>query len=415
VVVVKVPSSPGPALLLSFDPLATPHAPRVLFVTGAYSPEFSAGGLQSQAVARVLGDRAAIRVLTTATDPTLKRDDIVDGVPVSRVMVDRAGKGPGIHATLRMLIELMRILPDVDLVHVQGFSTKNILIAAAARMFRRPLVLHLQTARHDEPDTIKAQGRLAWWAFTSADRFLSVSPALAAAARAAAVPAGKIDEVPNAVDTGRFTPASAGERMALRLQLNLPTDRAVVLFVGVISPDKQPHVLLDAWLRTQSDPALASSLVLVGATDPALYELEDRLIDRLRATTNASGFADRVVFVAPTARIEDYFRAADVYALPSLREGLPIALLEAMACGLPCVASHLPGATDAIIEHGTNGRLVPPGDAGALAAALAEVLSDPLEAARMGAAARRTVETRYTIERVAEMWLGAYDHVLANR
>ena len=329
----------------------------MLFVTGAYAPEFSAGGLQSQAVARVLGDRAAIRILTTATDPALKRHDIVEGIPVSRVVVDRASRWSGGRATVRMLVELMRIVPRVDLVHVQGFSTKNLLIAAAARFFGRPLVMHLQTAKHDEPETIKAQGRLAWWAFASADHFLSVSPALAAAARAAVVPAGKVDEVPNGVDASRFTPASADERRALRRQLHLPIDRAVVLFVGVISPDKQPQVLLDAWLQTQSDPALASSLVFVGATDPALYELEDRLIDRLRATTSASGFADRVMFVAPTARIQDYFRAADIYAMPSLREGLPIALLEAMACGLPCVASHLPGATDAIIEHGVNGRL----------------------------------------------------------
>ena len=104
-----------------------------------------------------------------------------------------------------------------------------------------------------------------------------------------------------------------------------------------------------------------------------------------------------------------------MFALPSAREGLPIALLEAMACGLPCVASHLPGATDVMVQPGVNGLLVPPGDGPALSKAIGDLLSDPAGAARMGAAARRTVETRYTMERVAEMWMAAYNEVLGRR
>jgi glycosyltransferase involved in cell wall biosynthesis len=122
-----------------------------------------------------------------------------------------------------------------------------------------------------------------------------------------------------------------------------------------------------------------------------------------------------VMFVPPTNQIHDYFRAADVYAMPSIREGLPIALLEAMACGLPCVASRLPGATDVMIEDGVNGCLVPPGDAAGFASALGDAIADPGEAARMGAAARRTVEERYTMARVADIWLATYEHLFNER
>ena len=392
-----------------------PQAPRVVLVTGAYAPEFSAGGLQSQAAARILHGRASVVVLTTATDPTLRGHDTVDGVAVSRVTVAKNSRWSAVRATLGMLIELARLLPRVDLVHIQGFSSKNILITAMAKVFARPVMVHLQTAKHDEPDAVKAQGRLAWWAFKSADRYLSVSPGLTRPCLDAGLAAERFREVPNGVDASRFSPASHDERRALRTRLNLPVERPLVLFVGVISPDKQPHVLLDAWLRTQQDPASASTLVFVGATDPTLFELGGRLIDQLRATVAASGFADRVVFVPPTNQIQDYFRAADVYAMPSLREGMPIALLEAMACGLPAVASRLPGSTDTMIEPGVNGLLAPPGDVAAFAAGLARLLSQPAEAASMGAMARRTVEDRYTIERVAEQWMAAYDEVLGRR
>ncbi len=388
--------------------------PRVLLVAGAYAPEFSAGGLQSQAVARALHVRMDIVVLTTATDPTLRRHDTVDGVEVSRITVTQGGWS-FVRATFRMLAELIRLLPRVDLVHIQGFSSKNILIAAMAKLFARPIVQHLQTAKHDEPNAVKAQGRLAWWAYSTADLYLSVSRGLTDRYLAAGLPADRIRDVPNGVDATRFSPADLDERLALRKQLNLPLDRPVILFVGVISPDKQPHVLLEAWVRTQQNPAFASTVVFVGASDPALFELGGRLIDQLRVTAAASGFADRVIFVPPTSQVQDYFRAADIYAMPSLREGMPIALLEAMACGLACAASRLPGATDTMVEDGVSGRLVTPGDADAFATAISDLLADPATAGRMGAAARRTAEERYTMEHVADMWLDAYQHVLTTR
>ena len=386
-----------------------------MLITGAYFPEMSSGGLQSQAAARALHGRMDIVVLTTSTDPALPAHDIVERVPVSRICVDVESRWSLVMATLRMTTELLRLLPRVNFAHIQGYSTKNILVSVLAKLFARPVILHLQTAKHDEPETVKTQGRLAWWAYSTADLYLSVSPGLTARYLAAGLPADRIREIPNGVDATRFSPASAEERWALRRRLNLPLERPLILFVGVISPDKQPHVLLDAWLRLQSDPALASTLVFVGATDPTLFELGGRLIDQLRATVAASGFADRVVFVPPTNQVQDYFRAADMYVMPSVREGMPIALLEAMACGLPAVASRLPGSTDTMIEPGVNGLLVPPGDVAAFADGLARLLSNPDEAARLGAAARLTVESRYTMERVADMWLDAYHQVLANR
>jgi len=185
-----------------------------------------------------------------------------------------------------------------------------------------------------------------------------------------------------------------------------------VLFVGVMMPDKQPHVLFEAWLQMRRATSIVSTLVLVGASNPKLYELADRLAERVRADADASGFGSDVLFVPPAPGIEEYFRAADVFAMPSAREGLPIVLLEAMACGLPVLASHLPGSTDTMIAPGVNGLLVPPGDVPGFAGGLERLLSNADEAARLGAAARQTVEARYTIEHVAEQWLDAYNEVL---
>jgi glycosyltransferase involved in cell wall biosynthesis len=119
-----------------------------------------------------------------------------------------------------------------------------------------------------------------------------------------------------------------------------------------------------------------------------------------------------VCLVEPTHHVEQYFRAADVFVLPSIREAQPLALLEAMACGLPAIATQLPGATDVLIEDGTNGRLVLPDDEAALAGILRDVLTDRRTACLMGARARETVLSHYDIRSTAEQWLSAYHMVI---
>jgi glycosyltransferase involved in cell wall biosynthesis len=92
-----------------------------------------------------------------------------------------------------------------------------------------------------------------------------------------------------------------------------------------------------------------------------------------------------------------------------------VALLEAMACELPCVASRLPGSTDTIIDDGANGLLVPPGDVAAFAAAVDRILSAPSFGAALGANARATVVSRFANVDVADLWLDAYDRLGVTR
>ena len=124
------------------------------------------------------------------------------------------------------------------------------------------------------------------------------------------------------------------------------------------------------------------------------------------------GRAPDVAFVDPTHAIERFYRAADAFVLSSIREANPVSLLEAMACGLPCIASRIDGATDVMIDDRVNGRLIEPDDEAGLARALADVLNDPDAAGRLGRAARTTIVNRYDIHQTAERWLHAYEDSL---
>jgi len=315
----------------------------VLMVTGAYDPEISSGGLQCQTMARAIGRRASIRILTTAVDRDLPAHAVVDEVPVTRVHIDVGSRRSRMSATRRMLAALAKLVPASDVVHIHGCSSKNVPVTLAARTAGRPIVLSLHTAGQDEPDAVKARSTLEWWAFRTADRVLSVSPKLVDAYLAAGLPATRIALVPNGIETTRFLPADDRERVALRQSLGVPQGRPMIVFVGFFSQDKQPHVLVDAWLRAHARSGLDATLVLVGATRSAYFEVDEGIADRLRAAADARGVGDRLVFAGATRSVERYLRAADLFVLPSRREGLPVALLEAMACGLPCIASRLHG------------------------------------------------------------------------
>jgi glycosyltransferase involved in cell wall biosynthesis len=382
--------------------------PAVLMVTGAYFPELSGGGLQARAIVRALAGRARFTVLTTSIDPSLPAHTSEEGVPIYRIYVDGHSAFARAGAMLRFMSALLALRNQVDVVNLHGFSKKAVIVALFCRLFRKPYVLTLQTGGHDEPANARMQGRLAAWAYGAADRYLSVSPGLSDAYRAAALPADRLRQVCNAVDVDRFRPARPGERDAIRGRLGLPLDRYLILFVGFFGRDKRPDWLFDAWTALPTAVRSGSGVVFVGRTDPAHGEVDADLAGSIRTRVAELGVEGSVWFVESTLEIDQYFRACDIYVLPSIREGMPIALLEAMATGLASIATSIAGSTDALLEHRRTGWLVPADNASALTTALQTLICDDEERRRCGRLARELIVSKYAIHATAPLWLAEY-------
>ena len=182
---------------------------------------------------------------------------------------------------------------------------------------------------------------------------------------------------------------AARAREAVRNELGIAEGDRVVLTIASLTPQKAQHVLIDAfaWLH----PRVPGARLLIAGEGPLQAALESR--------ARASGAGDRVRFLGPRADVADLVQAADLFALSSVREGLPITLLEAMRAGCPAVATHVGGAREAI-EDGVTGRIVPPGEPVALGQALLELLSDPVRARALGAAGRERWARCFTAERM---------------
>ncbi|PYQ95403.1 MAG: hypothetical protein DMF96_22270 [Acidobacteria bacterium] len=384
----------------------------ILMVTGAYFPELSGGGLQCKATIDALHGALRFTVLTTSTDASLPVVSEVDGTLVYRANVDVTSRWSKAKAAWAFLWSFLKLSGSFDIVHLHGFSQKSTLLVLLAKMLGKSIVLTLHTAGQDEPAGVRARGRLAYWAYSHVDLFMAVSPPLADRLEDAGFSASRVCRGTNGLDMARFHPAEPGERIRLRRTLALPESGALILFVGFFSLDKGAHVLFEAWRRIANGVGAGSSLVYVGSTRSRYHEIDPALADRIRDAAGREGLANRIVFVEETRVIDQYYRAADVFVFPSRREAFGMALVEAMASGLPCIASRLPGVTDDIVKDGETGLLVEPHDANALAAALARVLTDCAFASRLGRAGRQAVDPRFAIERTAHLTLDAYRRVL---
>jgi len=375
--------------------------PRVLMVTGAYYPEVSGGGLQCQAIVKVLKEQIPFIILSVSTNAALPSVGEVDGVPVYRVAVVTNRRRSRLLVAIRLTRIFLRLQSRFDVVHFHGFSDKTILLTILAKLLHKRILLTLHTAGHDEPLSIRLKGSLAFWCYAQADRVAGVSPYMQERYLAAGLPSEKFQLIPGGVDLERFRPPSQEEGQRLRQALGLPAHLKLILFVGFFSHEKRPRLLFDAWVRLQREGVPPTGLVFVGATRSPYFEVDAELAETIRQEAGSLGLTDRLVFVEETHAIEQFYRSVDIFVLPSSRESMSMALVEAMASGLPCIASRLPGVTDRMIDHGTNGLLVPSGDADALEAALRFLLEHPGEARALGARARVRVEERYAITRTA--------------
>lgn len=260
---------------------------------------------------------------------------------------------------------------------------------AAARIGHELGVPAVGTAHRADVLDIPAQGAKARMrvaeAIQTLDAVVTVSRAIGDAADAIARPRRPITVVPNGADAEVFMPRDPAEA---RQRLGIPAEGPVISYVGKLVPRKGVDTLIEAMGILAARAAGAPRLVMAGIGGMR-EPLEQRAAEL--------GVADRITWLGkvPHDDVGWVMSAGDVFVLPSLSEGLPTVVCEAMACGLPVVATAVDG-TPEIVDDPATGLLVQPHDAGGLAAALARVLDDPGMARGMGAEALRRSEAEYT-------------------
>lgn len=279
-----------------------------------------------------------------------------------------------------------------DVFHgLRGFH-ETVLPARQARRLGLPAVVKIATHRADLADkrgwrSVLDLPRRRREILKELDGVIAISRPIAEELLGYGIPERKIARIPNGVDVDQFRPAVDGERRELRAALgwrDLPT----ILFTGAVLPRKRPHLILEA-AGLARKRGYECQLVLAG---PNTHDAD--YVAALRRRAAELGCGDLLFMPGFVADVAPLYRAADLFSLPSEQEGMPNALLEAAASGLPAIVTGFPGVND-VIADGSHGLIVEP-ESEAIAKAIVAYVASPSLAAEHGAAGRKQAVTKFS-------------------
>jgi glycosyltransferase involved in cell wall biosynthesis len=371
---------------------------RIAMIIQNYHPAI--GGAEKQLKSLVpflINENCDLHILTRLR-PGLAPLEKMDGVLVHRIPAPGPKAVASLSFTFRALLELKRLRPDV--IHAHELLSPTTTAVAAKQMMGTPVVAKvlgggclgdLAKLKQKNGGTRRIQIYRKY-----VDTFIAVSTQIDRELDAAGIPPEKRCSIPNGVDTDRFVPAAdMSIKNKRRNELQLPGE-PIVVYTGRFAPEKRLDDLIRLWPAVQRNHP-GAALYLIGTG-----EEEQKLRSMQRTGIKVIGPVDDVV---------PYLQAADLFVLPSEREGLSNSMLEAMSCGLPVVATNVGGAMDLLI-HLENGFLVPVDDFRNFEQMLVAVLGNPDLRKKAANSARIRIVQRYSLQQTAEELRALYDSVL---
>lgn len=321
-------------------------------------------------------ERFALTCISLSTRGALAKSIEACGWPVIAL-------GCGAGRRMSMIFRLARLFRQsrIDVVHTHNL--RSLLYGApAARLARSRRVIH---TRHGQLYGASASDTRAFrWASWFTDHVVCVSDDSARLSLADGVAPRRVRTIVNGVDSTRFAFLGSAEG-------------STVVAVGRLSPEKGFDTLIEAIALASSEhPSLRLELAGDGPCLPELRRLADRL-----------GVRERVNFLGEVSDVPAVLARARLFVLPSLTEGISLTLLEAMARGLPVVATAVGGTPEVVID-GETGRLAPPRAPAELARMIVSTLSDPEGCRRMGRAGRNRVERHFDVRRMVARYEQLY-------
>ena len=325
---------------------------------------------------------------------------VVDELGIQPVYIDELRRelsfgsdGPAI----RRIVQLIRrVRPAVLHTHTAKAGAVGRIAALLSGSARPPVVVHTFHGHvlrgYFPPARAAVFRRIEQVLARSSDALIAVSPEVRDdLVELGVAPAAKIAVVRLGLDLDQRLSADRSARATVRAELGIPDDSFLIGWLGRMTEIKRVDDLLAACARLRAN-GVDAYLALVG---------DGPLRDELEGLAETLGIADRTRFVGFRERVGELYSAFDAVALTSANEGTPVTVIEALACGLPVVATDVGGVSD-VVQDGRSGYLVPAMDVAALADRLGRLAGDPDLRSTMGGNGRAFVVPRYSVPRLAQ-------------
>jgi len=384
------------------------------------------GGAERQAleVSRFLiKEGAKVRVVTRRLAGTKSKENI-EGVPVRRIFCPASGFFNSVWFMAASFLWLLRHCRSYNVIHVHLAASHSLSACLAGKILRKGVFITVgggagigELAASSRSFTGRIKLRLL---AAFAPKLLIVTPELTPELERYGL--GKLDAVllPNGVDVEKFSPPSPEEKLDLRKKLGIGSGVAF-LFAGRLAMEKLIPDFVETWDKAaRLTPDYKTELVIAGDGPQEALIRQAALKAELPPDKAPSGIKPFIISaqggnltsnnpaaIGRAKNIADYYRACDVFVLPSISEGLSCAMLEAMACGMAVMATANGGARDAVTE-GETGFLFDPTDKPAIEGTIRLFMERPGLAAEMGAKARKTAESGFNMKDIAQASLEIY-------
>jgi glycosyltransferase involved in cell wall biosynthesis len=343
-------------------------------------------------------------VITERRERTWPAMECIDGYEVRRLFCRYQRHLHGITSLISFGGFLLCHGRDFDVWHVHQYGYHAALAVALGKLLHRPVVLKLTSSAAAGLGNAVGRGIAGcfWGVFhRRVDACLAVSEETREEAIRFGIPQKHIHLVPNGLDGRQFHPASPEERATARRALGLACER-LVLYVGRLSAEKNPLGLLDAWAVVDTKAREGALLALVG---------DGPDWDQVRARARATNLAGSVHWAGERSDVATWYRAADVYVIPSHYEGLSNTMIEALACGLPVISTRVSGSS-ILLESPTAGIVVDVGDVLQLAGAMESLLQNAAMRTRLGENAQLRFESSFSLEILSKEIISLYGRLL---
>ena len=393
--------------------------PRICILTESYYPVVGGGEKQAELLATDLAARGInVRIVTRRSDAELPENENLDGVVVRRI--SPVGSGP-----LRrwlMVLSSVRTLTSIrgeyDVILVSGFKALGLAGVLVGSLFGKVCILKADSNGEMSGDFFASglkrlsisQTSLAFRVFLfvrnsilrRADHFVAITSGIADELECCGVKQHRVHCITNGVDTTRFRRPHGHEKRALRKRFGIPEDAVVITYAGRLVRYKGLPLLLKVVERLREDHGNLR-LVLIGSGGLDIHNCEAEL----RAYVAAHGMESEVCFTGDTCDVHEYLQASDIFALPTEEDAFPLALIEAMACGLAVIATPV-GGIPQIVTNDQSGIIVAVGDFQQLYDALRVLIKDTSRSVSLGQAAALTASSRYSREIIADRYVALF-------
>lgn len=378
----------------------------ILMICPQYLPIVGGYERAAERLSTALSERSHnIMVITERRKMEWPAKETIDGVKVCRLWCIYRPRLHILTALTSFALFLLIKGRRFDVWHVHQYGLHAALAVALGKLLRRPVVLKLTSSANHGLARATKIGRFALLTAVLLKRVTAIVALTQETAREAlafGISPERIHQLGNGVDTTTFYPHNELERNKLKQMLGIDLHR-IVIYVGRFSTEKNPDGLLQAWINARPFLTEEWKLILVGG-GPMHDELESTILEH--------GLEGSVTIIGQQRNVEQWMGAADIYVISSHNEGLSNTMLEAMASGLPVIATRVSGVTE-LVDDSKAGLVAKLGDVDNLAQALVCLANDALLRKSMGSIARQVIEQRYSIEAVAEGHEAMYRHILA--